>query len=167
MLRVALRAEGVLSGVIVLALGAGGLMLVSGMVVSSALVGPLVSVAGLDLTVLLFAAIALVGLLVIARNANEEPTIVAPRARVRSRPPARPKVVLSPAERDILVLRKLSYKQSDGSIADETGLSKGRVRESVARLKEGGYVTKDRRLTDKGYDALTSDAERVAASPPI
>ncbi|MDA4117764.1 MAG: GntR family transcriptional regulator [Thaumarchaeota archaeon] len=150
----------VISGMITTLLGVAGLMAIYGLVASPIPLAPLASFLGFGLTVILFAAIAVIGVVVIAEGIFDDsrPVIVRPAAVTTT-----PVVSDEPlSDLDYAILSKVSERKGAGEIAEESGVSKQTVREKIAMLKARGYLTRDRRLTELGYETVrVPPAEQV------
>jgi biotin operon repressor len=136
---------GIISGLITSALGVAGLMAMYGAVVLPIPMAPLVAVFGFTLTFLLFAAIVVIGVVVVVQGAIGEPRPVV----IAGSPVMSSGWILS--ELDVSILRKLSEKKPEGKIADELGISTKALRQKIAMLQARGYIVSERHLTEKGY----------------
>jgi Mn-dependent DtxR family transcriptional regulator len=63
---------------------------------------------------------------------------------------------------ELAVLRNLSQGRDEGNIAAMIGVDREKVHEEIVKLQALGYVTEERALTEKGFEAL-----RVASTQPV
>lgn len=168
-------ASTVLAGAITFLIGALGLLDVFGVHIlpfSLAVISALVTTLG---AIVLFGVIALVGVgLMIAGlvGADEttvvtkEPVVVEPAVVVTQ--PFTAEVTGTPryyptlSDLELATLRYLARGQKPGEIAQSTGVSETIINDKVERLRQGGYITADNSLTEKGFETL-----RVADGLPV
>jgi hypothetical protein len=157
----------VLAGLIVSALGLVGLMQLYGYAVlpfNLAVVGVYLTTLG---ALLLFGVITVVGLgLIIGGLATlgdrevitvGQPTLVR-EVVVLNQPVPTSGVYAAPSELDLSVLRLLSQGRNEGEIASATGVALPIISEKVTKLYVGGYITENRALTEKGFEAVQHSA---------
>ncbi|MDA4114022.1 MAG: hypothetical protein OK474_08250 [Thaumarchaeota archaeon] len=157
----------VLAGLIVSALGLVGLMQLYGFAVlpfNLAVVDVYLTTLG---AVLLFGAIAIVGLgLVIGGLATigerevarvSEPTII--REVVLNQPIRTVTAYAALSELDLSILQLLSQGRNEGEIASVTGVALPIISEKIARLYIGGFITEKRALTERGFEAVRHSGE--------
>jgi hypothetical protein len=157
----------VLAGLIVSALGLVGLMQLYGYAVlpfDLAVVGVYLTTLG---ALLLFGAITVVGLgLIIGGLATpgarevvtvNQPTLVR-EVVVLNQPVPSSSVYAAPSELDLSVLRLLSQGRNEGEIASATGVALPIISEKVTKLYVEGYITENRALTEKGFEAVQHSA---------
>ena len=159
------------AGVIALALGALGLLQLYGYQIVSVNLAIISTYLSFDGALVLFGAIAVIGLgLLIGGLAtlgeSETPRPVVQKEVVVVQPNPAPVVYAALSELELSVLRLLSQGKNEGEIAQGTGVSRPIVSEKVAKLRSEGYITDTHALTEKGFEALrTADSQRVYVSP--
>ena len=162
-----MSAGAALAGLIVSALGLVGLMQVYGYAVlpfNLAIVSVYLTTLG---AVLLFAAIAVVGLSPIIGGLATlgkmevftviQPTVVR-EVVVLNQPITTAAVYAAQSELDLSVLRFLSQGRNEREIANMTGVALPIISEKMTKLYVEGYITEKRALTEKGFEAVQHSA---------
>ena len=161
------------AGVIALALGAVGLLQLYGYYVVSVNLAIISTYLSFDGALVLFGAIAVIGLgLLIGGLATlgepETPKAVVEKevVVVQPTPAPAPAVYGALSELELSILRLLSRGKNEEEIARGTGVSRPIVSEKMTKLHNEGYITGTHALTEKGFVALrAADSQRVYVSP--
>ena len=166
----------VLAGLIVSALGLVGLMQLYGYTVvpfNLAVVGVYLTTLG---ALLLFGAITVVGLGLIigglATLGDREVVTVGQPTTVRevvilNQPIPAATVYAAPSELDLSILRLLSQGKNEGEIASVTGVALPIISQKITKLYVEGYITENRALTEKGFEAVQHSALPSYVNPDV
>jgi DNA-binding CsgD family transcriptional regulator len=140
-------AGSVLSGLIAMALGVTGILGMYGFITYPIPLAALVDFFGFGLTFLMFAAIAVVGVIVIIEGSMTERIVAVPATAAMGR-------VVAMTSLDLTILQLISEGKSAREISRITGVSRHEVEQRMSILRSEGYLTRDHHLTASGYDAI-------------
>ncbi len=162
-----LSAGTVVAGAIALLLGAVGLLELYGHTVVPVNLAIVSAYLTTDGALLLFGAIAVVGigLMVgglVSLGDEEAPVTEVQKEVVVVQPVPSSAAYEALSELELSILRSLSQGRSEEEIAASTGVAPSIVSEKVAKLQSMGYITDKHALTERGFEALRlQDVGRV------